>query len=231
RHGWRVRVQVTTTEQEKVAAVERWLRDRSAGLAAVMIQIDWRASGEEAARIMSQVRERLEAADAQVRLVFLDHYDGVGTPHLSVLPHVDVYLKKQLPRDLSLLAIGPDTGGALAERIRELYEPGHVPAQPDEAVLELRNDHAHKLHGGWNLGAASFLRARLFRRRWLPGAPLTMRRVKPQAERANHIHCRVGMADHGVEDWYRRHRRAVLAALEALPNRCGTILGASGKDV
>ena len=222
RHGWRLSVDRTGDD---AAAVVRRLR--KAATRCVAVQVHWSLSTPQVLDLLARVRR--EAGEA--RLVFLDFYDGVTSPHFAVLPVVDAYLKKQLPCDPDDLAASPASGGRIGAYFRDLF--GLPPVEGDAAddgTLAVTREHADQLILGWNVGADWFDSPALFggRLRRLLGGVRTSR---PLASRGIDVHCRVGLADHGYEDWYRLHRRSVVARLETLGGGYRTITGLSGKGV
>lgn len=223
RRGWHLEHVSTSTVEEKLAAAENAARDC---LEAVCVQFDWRSPVQDVVTATEKLRGILPVAS---RLVFLDYYDGTASHHLAVLPHVDAYIKKQLPQKLDDLAIAPQDGGTIARYFRQLYSQPQPPSGPD--LLGLVAKHSWKMHLGWNLGANWFVRAMLHRRSWRGWFRSEIRPVLPLGAREIDVHCRVGLSDHGVEDWYRRHRRAVLGALEAQQPAHRVVIGASGADV
>lgn len=223
RRGWHLEHVSTDTIQEKLAAAEKAGTDR---VEAVCVQFNWRCPVQEVVAATEKLRDRLPGAS---RLVFLDYYDGTASHHLAVLPHVDGYLKKQLPQKLADLAIDPQEGGTIARYFRQLYSQPQPPSGPD--LLGLIAKHSSKMHLGWNLGANWFVRAMLHRRTWRRLFRSEIRAVLPLSDREIDVHCRVGLSDHGVEDWYRLHRRAVLRVLESSQPGHRVVIGASGADV
>lgn len=90
------------------------------------------------------------------KLVWFDTRDSAGTTQFSVMPHVDIYVKKQLYRDRSVYA------GISRLRGWRLYTEFYsslLQLPPDEAVGEgqpeqadLQPEYLDKLAIGWNIG-------------------------------------------------------------------------------
>ena len=89
------------------------------------------------------------------RLIWFDTRDSAGTTQFSVMPYVDLYLKKQLYRDRSVYAgISTLRGWRLYTEfyMSLLLLPPEVPGEGRLEQVDLQPDHLGKLAVGWNIG-------------------------------------------------------------------------------
>jgi hypothetical protein len=98
--------------------------------------------------------ERL--SDGIGKLIWFDARDSAGTTQFSVMPYVDMYLKKQLYRDRSVYAgISKLRESRLYTEFysRLLQHPSPRDLSEDQlAQVDLQPEHLDKLAVGWNIG-------------------------------------------------------------------------------
>jgi hypothetical protein len=180
--------------------VEALLLERPVDLAFVML------SWEEPAERVVETFARIRARGVSAKICFLDYYASCSSPHFGVLPHVDLYLKRQAYRDRSDYLRDYQGGNAFVDHLaREMdYELDgwHFGSRPDPA-------HLHKIQPAWNLGVASVYRNMLK----ITGAVPVPWEFRPFA-----LNRRIGLglpATRGLA-WYHRYRAESVQAVEPL---------------
>ncbi|MEM1022760.1 MAG: glycosyltransferase [Myxococcota bacterium] len=181
----------------------------------VFITTNWKDSAEDTLALFKE----LDAMPRRPRLVYLDTFDQVSSPLFGLMPHVDLYMKKQIYRQLA--EYSRDYGGGLVTSDYVSRQFGHdlgdwyfgspIPSGCEE-----------KLWLSWNLGTATELLS-YFARSW--GG-----RLVPWAKREVAVHYRVSLSK--VEDWYSVHRvrlgEALRAASPHIPGK--TVIGVGPED-
>ena len=186
--------------------------DKAAALAArhcdvAFVQTSWKESPEAT---MAFFRDQ-HARPARPKIVYLDSFDSSASPFFGILPFVDVYVKKQMLRELddyrSDLAGGYAFTDFLANT-QNLDLHGWTFGSP------LPASGREKLVLGWNVGVADRFADPLLhigpaRLKWLP---LPIRRDID-------VSCRVSLgsaAEGEPGDWYRLHRRTAVEQVRTL---------------
>ena len=189
---------------------------RAGGFDAVMVMPHWSDSAEDLKTIFGG----FSAHEARPRLIMLDYYAPTCSPHFGVLPHVDLYIKRQTLKDRSLYQRDFAGGFIYSDFVRNTlgFDLGdwHFGSTPDPA-------HMHKLVSGWNLGVC--FRNRSFLKN-------TDRINVPWSLRPIAINRRVGSINRsGKQEWYQFSRGKLLEAVEPLANshRCTGTDRASAK--
>jgi len=166
----------------------------------LVLATGWGEKAEKTVGFCRRVREQRPDA----RIVYLDSFDSTSSPFFGVLPHVDLYVKKQLLLDSSLYNAPLKGGFVFTDHLVEQrkwsignwYFGSRMPQNfVDRIVL------------GWNLGAAPRM-ARLLRR----GRRLT----RPWRRRPLDVFCRITLHSLDASDWYSKHRLEALRKLETL---------------
>ncbi len=176
----------------------------------VGVQVDW---ASQPAAVVEAVRDARAKVPDDAAFAFFDYFDFSCSDFMAVLPHVNAYVKAQLPRDLAELPSRPGTGGRYRERMCEVLGMAS-PQGVDPEQVRLVETHRDKIHLGWTVGAGDLVRPGLFRD--LKLARLE-RGVPPVAGRAHDVHLVVRTGEAGPSDWYYRHRAAAVEAVRALP--------------
>lgn len=164
----------------------------------VFLATSWKDSIPETVRVIERVARR----PGRPKLVYLDTCDGTSSPFFDLVPHVDLFVKKQLLTPLSRYREELVGGHVVVDHLARTQ--GHDPGDwffgsrlPEE--LE------HRVVLGWNLGSARGLL------RGLAASHLRVRR--PWRARDIDVHYRVGLA---WDDWYTAHRTLLHRALAPL---------------
>lgn len=168
----------------------------------------WVASGwsESPAATLEAFKALRDATKAKI--VYVDTFDQVSSPFLSILPYVDLYTKKQLIRDRSFY-LKPTRAGC---PVADYYEREHGVDLGDWSFGSVAPDAAEldKLMLNWNVASAPHL-VRRTKRRSISAAELSRRPID--------VHYRVGLEP--PEAWgrhYNAHRMQVHKALEGMPS-------------
>jgi Glycosyl transferases group 1 len=170
----------------------------------LFIGTSWQESVADTERLFDELRRALRG---RTKIVYLDGFDQTSSPLFSILPFVDLYVKKQLLRDRRRYLEDSPTGYVVADHAASTLgvdmSGWHFGSRvPSQEQLE-------KLFLGWNVGAAGHLRKRWRRLRWRPVRPMNRRRID--------IHYRVSLApeeDRGR--FYNHHRRLLQERLAAV---------------
>lgn len=99
-------------------------------------------NGEDHEQLVSYLREMKRTAE---KLIWFDAADSTGSDDFSLLPHVDVFLKKQLLKDKSYYT-AKNSNNDLRIWLNSNSEKAVYPFEPCPV------DQLHKLKLGWNLG-------------------------------------------------------------------------------
>jgi hypothetical protein len=180
------------------------LLDRAVGGVA-MVMVSWRERVEDLIELFSRVRLR----EGRPAIVFLDYYAPTCSPHFPVLPHVDLYVKRQVLRDRaqyqSDYAGGYVVTDYLARHMGYDLHDWHFGSPVDPAQ-------ADKIVHGWNLGVTPRYRRIVQATRGVLGKWLL-----PWKSRRVDINRRFCPAEDAA--WYSRYRRDCLAATVPLEAR------------
>jgi hypothetical protein len=161
------------------------------------------AWSEPAERLVAWLR-LLRARPRCPRLVLLDYYAQTSSPHFDALPHVDLYVKRQVLRDRAAYRDASGTGYVFTEWLaRELgWDMGGW-----RFGGPLPEEHADKLVVGWSLGVVKRYRRLVAASRW----------VAPWSLRAIDVNARIGAGEPGeAREWYHRYRALSRERIEAL---------------
>ncbi len=172
-----------------------------AGVDAVVVMPHWSVSATDLEALFAEFTDR----DPRPKLVMLDYYAPTCSPHFGVLPHVDLYIKRQVLRDTDAYQRHYAGGFVYADFVQNTFgfdlDGWHFGSTPDPA-------HLHKVVSGWNLGVC-------FRNRTL--LTLSDRASVPWKLRPFAINRRVGLTNAAKkEQWYQFSRRKLLEAIEPL---------------
>ncbi|MGF1464666.1 MAG: glycosyltransferase [Sandaracinaceae bacterium] len=175
----------------------------------------FRAPAEDTVELFAS----LSSSSRRPKIVYLDTFDQVTSPFFGVLPHVDLYLKKQLLRDVSAYGrSGPGEDPVsdwMVETLGVDLEGWSFRSPVDEAYED-------RLWLGWNLGSVRFLINGMLR--------TTVRRPVPWSKRKLDVHYRVSyLPPEDPPHWYTAHRRSVLEALQPIAGE-PRVVAAAGKE-
>lgn len=199
---------------EQVAAltleeVEAAVREHPADVASIMLS--WRVKPAEAAEMLDRIR----ATPGSPHIAFMDYTAPAGSPFLSLISHVDCYVKRQRLVDDSLYQRDYAGGHPFTDFLVSQmgYDLGgwFFATKPDPAHLD-------RMVTGWNLGVTPRYRSRLRMARRLRA----LWRLRPID-----IHQRFSPepVDGKPREWYEeyRHQAALkLAPLKARWRMTGT---------
>ncbi|MEL6796089.1 MAG: glycosyltransferase [Planctomycetota bacterium] len=175
-----------------------------AGVDAVMVMPNWSETAADVASLFAEFAAR----EPRPKLIMLDYYAPTCSPHFGVLPHVDLYIKRQVLRDTEAYQREYDGGFVYADFVQNTLgfdlDGWHFGSTPDPA-------HLNKLVSGWNLGVC-------FRNRSL--LRLSDRASVPWRLRPYAVNRRVGLTNAAKkEQWYQFSRRKLLEAIEPLASK------------
>ena len=170
----------------------------------VMVMPNWSDPAGELIEIFAE----FAAGQQRPKLVMLDYYAPTCSPHFGVLPHVDLYIKRQTLRDTDLYQRDYAGGFVYSDFVQNSlgFDLGdwNFGSTPDPA-------HIHKLVPGWNLGVC-------FRNRKL--LALTDKVNVPWSLRPIAINRRVGALNRaGKQEWYQFSRGKLLDEIEPLQSK------------
>ena len=157
----------------------------------VFLVTRWTEPAEKLIEVTQELRQFVP------KLVYLDTFDPSSSPYFGILPHVDLYVKKQLLKDRSQYTRPVKGGYVFADyHARNGLDIGdwHFGSVADP-------DQISKLALGWNLGTAPHLRKALRRS--------SLRPVKAWERRPIQVQYRVSLSGQDQGDWYTHHRRGV----------------------
>ncbi len=174
----------------------------------VFLATSWKDSLLETRRIL----ERASARRDRPRLVFLETSDPSSSPFFELLPHVDLFVKKQLLSPLARYRETPRGGLSFVDYLATAqgFDPGEW-----HFGSTLPQELEHRVVLGWNLASARHLVADLVRSH--------LRRSILWSTRSIDVHYRVGLS--GDDDWYSFHRRQLHVALAPLERHARVVRG------
>jgi len=168
----------------------------------VLAMPHWAEPADELAAWFEHARTLIGDA----RLIMLDSYDPTCSPHLGVLPFVDMYIKKQVLANSADYLSDFRGGHIYADFVANHwgFELGdwHFGSKPDP-------DHLHKLVAGWNLGVTPRYQRMLQLSRFSP---------VPWRARPIDVHLRVGTLNqpNKPQEWYQFSRAKALESVQPL---------------
>lgn len=173
----------------------------------LMLMTSWRETAAATLAAVRRVREGFRGP-----IVYFDWFDQTSSPFLDIVPHVDLYLKKQLLRDREAYLTDSLTGFMPADFVAR-QRGMHFNGWRFGSVLPGR-EHLSKLMVGWNVGLGSHLVS--------PGNRL--KRLYLKATRpflpSIDVFYRVSLAPKDdLGTWQPIHRLEVHEALKALEGR------------
>ncbi len=171
---------------------------------AIVLMTSWR---DPADAVIAAVQD-LRRLPYQARILFFDYYAPTSSPHWSVLPYVDLYVKRQILRDRNLYQ-GDLAGGFvftdfLVRKMGYNLDGWHSGPRPDAQQIT-------QAVPGWNLGVTPRFRRLLRISRLLPGRwrnrPLAVHRrfLPPPSTRPR--------------EWYDQYREYALRVSDSLQPR------------
>ena len=180
----------------------------------VFVATPWQESVEHTVRAFQRIRE----GRPRTKIVYLDTFDQTGSPFFSILPYVDLYVKKQLLSPLSRYENTFHGGDLQADYYHREhgYDLGEW-----HFGSKLLMEYADRLTLGWNLGTAKHLVRGL--------AQSYLRRKTPWEKRDLDVHYRVGHTDEELSDWYSYHRDQWKRAMDRLGSG-RRVVAAAGKS-
>ncbi len=177
----------------------------------VAVQFDWLMG---ASGVLAHLENLRLSMRADARLALLDYQDSATSHWAHAVGACDIYVKAQLPRDVSEVFAVEGTAGVHQRRVCEAVGLP-VPKMPtvDAATMSFA---AERMKLGWSFGAGDFVVPLLFTRISRRRRP---RRVTLPSSSKRHIDvhfvCNVGKF--GNDDWYHRHRMQAVDAIAQLP--------------
>ena len=163
------------------------------------IMTSWADSPDEVADALAAARDERSAP----RIVFVDWFDQTSSPFLGVLPHVDLYAKRQVLAHREWYYEPLSGGYAFTDFLhRELG----LPLDDWNFGAPATSADIHKIVPGWNFGSAPAYR------RMLRVCSLTPR---PWKLRSIDIHARFSPPS-DASQWYAWYRRSAAALLTPL---------------
>ena len=179
---------------------------------AVFLMVSWK----ESPAVVEQLCAEINTAAYRPKLViFLDYFAPTSSPYLGVLPHVDLYVKRQMLTAPGAYSARTYAGGnPLTEYVAESMG---IPLDGWDFSSLADSTQERKIVPGWNLGVAPVYRRLINRSKYFP-YPY---RLRPIA-----VNCRIGLRANSPtnEEWYEAYRRRwteMLAPLDRL-YRCTT---------
>ena len=181
--------------------IERAVRESRADVAFILLT--WREKVEDVRGMF----ERLYNTPDRPKLIFLDYYAQTSSPYFSILPFVDLYVKRQLLRDRSLYQ-RDFRGGYIftdfyADHAGLDLDGWYFGSKPDPSQM-------HKLVVGWNLGVTGRYRQFLRLNRLWP---------KPWKRRRYDLNARIGLAENHRREWYQMYREETIRETRKLGER------------
>lgn len=177
----------------------------------VLVTSSWREDPERTRKTF----EDLGRIQRKPPIVYLDTFDPASSPFFSILPHVDLFVKKQILKDRQAYSRDWIGGMPLSDFVARTYHHDLHGWHFGSRVPEGYHD---RLFVGWNLGTARHLRRSLF---------LSLARIRPEwSARALDVHYRVSLGEVDPKDWYTVHREAMLTAVSPLQSEFKVVAGA-----
>jgi RNAse (barnase) inhibitor barstar len=141
----------------------------------------------------------------RARLVWLDSWDSTyaNASGFSVLPYVDLYIKKQIFRDLSLYKNQYLDGRIFSDY---LIREGNLKRTFTGSVIGSKQ-HWHKVVVGWNIGSEERLDKEFSKQNY---------RAFQTDQRPIDIHCSVATSNHPFREWHSYHRNLGLSELNRM---------------
>jgi hypothetical protein len=102
---------------------------------------------------LSRTLEQIASYREKTKVIWFDFRDSTGNTQFEVLPHVDLYLKKQLLKDLTLYQ-KPLYGNRVYTNY--IHEKFSISDSYDESCLPLQPEYEKKLGISWNPGLLDF---------------------------------------------------------------------------
>ncbi|MEM1416566.1 MAG: hypothetical protein AAGH15_16765 [Myxococcota bacterium] len=161
----------------------------------------WQVPAEKTIALFRSLAER----PRREPIVYLDTFDQSSSPFFGILPYVDLYLKKQLLRDLHRYDGTFAGGDVVADWIHRTYGLDLAGWHFGSAIPE--GQHA-KVELGWNLGTARHLQIGFLKS--------LAQRSTPWHRRSLDVHYRVGLGSLDPKDYYSVHREVYRDALQPL---------------
>ncbi|MGH7773524.1 MAG: glycosyltransferase [Candidatus Binatia bacterium] len=144
----------------------------------------------------------LRGVTGRARLVWLDSWDSTyaNAKGFSVLPYVDLYIKKQIFRNVNLYKNQYLDGRIFSDY---LIRKGNLKTAFTGSVIG-HQAHRHKVVLGWNIGSREDLDREFCQQNYKAFA---------NNERSTDVSCRVGTKKTPHREWYSYHRNSVLQKL------------------
>ncbi|MHA7814291.1 MAG: glycosyltransferase [Phycisphaerales bacterium] len=202
----------TTSQEDRTNAIRSAFKSTSRP-DVVLVMPHWSEKADELAEWFDHTRNEITPS----RLMMLDYYAPTSSPHFSVLPYVDRYIKRQTLRDRSLYQHDFQGGFIYADFVSRTWgfdlKDWHFGSKPDPAQL-------HKLVAGWNLGITPRYRKILGLSKLNP-IPWSMRPIDVQM--------RVGTINRTdkPQEWYQFSRNKALEQVQTLKDM--RLLSGSGR--
>ena len=170
----------------------------------VLVMVSWAEPAEQVVSLFRGLSDRR----GETRLVFVDYYDEITSPHFAVLPYVDRFVKRQVLRNRCDYFKEFDGGTPFTHHLSRHWgfdlrgwHFGSIPSR----------DWIDKIVCGWNLGVTPTYRRLLC---------LTRPWSRAWSARPFAVNRRLGLAP-GLDsaEWYGRYRTACARQIEHLARR------------
>jgi hypothetical protein len=162
------------------------------------VMTSWRESVEETIALF----RRLHARSSRPRIVYLDSTDPTSTPFFGILPWVDLYVKKQLLRNLGDYQREFRGGHIFADHMATRHG---FDLNGWHFGSKIPDGHASRVKTGWNLGVTKRLR-HLLRHHG----------SRPVRRKIHDVFCRLSLGLEETKDWYQQHRADAVESLAPL---------------
>lgn len=170
-----------------------------------------------------------KARDYTNKIIWMDTSDSTSVTHFELLPHVDLYLKKQLLRDRSLYQKEFYGGRIFTDFYHRRF--GVTDQNPFNQFYPLDMDLSHKVDLSWNIGLAdmynAFSTAGKLRRRFAAYLPRGHSKVfhDPTGEKNTDIFLRT--SSNLKRELVAFHRKEIISRIEKLLEKDGEITGSA----
>lgn len=168
-----------------------------------------------------------KARDYTNKIIWMDTSDSTGVTHFELLPHVDLYLKKQLLRDRSLYKKNFYGGRIYTDFYHHYFNVSDQTSFSQFYPMDMNM--AHKVGLSWNIGLGdmynAFSRAGNLRRHFAACLPRCYSKIfhDPAGEKNTDIFLRT--SSNLKRELIAFHRKEIISRLEKLLEKDGEITG------
>ncbi|MBL4698229.1 MAG: hypothetical protein JKX70_05285, partial [Phycisphaerales bacterium] len=198
----------TQSPTDRTAAITRFLtRTESESLTHIIVMPHWSEPAEALCKWFDQTKAQLcRANHSATKIMMLDYYAPICSPHFPVMAHVDRYIKRQTFNDHMDYSNEYQSGHSYAEFVADTWGFDLADWQMGS---KMPPEHSHKLVSGWSLGVTPQYRMML---NW------SSRVQVPWKYRPIDIQQRVSGLDKPgcCQDWYQFSRTKGIESLKKL---------------